>query len=180
MPWLEGPPIALQAGDLVVRKGNGAWSKYFIRCSSREKRFSHIGFVATADGADPQIIHADADDASGIGSVRYQPWTGFFDQTSQCAIFRYNGDPDVPRQFIAAAKKRLGVPFDCSFDLSETNRLYCSEFTQLVINETLGTNLVGHTEINGAKVIAIDDVYRHSFKRIYDSHPEEIVPGAND
>lgn len=68
------------------------------------------------------------------------------------------------------AKRRLWVKFDSVFDMGETNRLYCSEMVRLAINEAVGTNLVGFTKVCGRNVVAIDDLYRNGFRRIYDSH----------
>lgn len=72
------------------------------------------------------------------------------------------------------AKRRLWVKFDSAFDMSETNRLYCSEMVRLAINEAVGTNFVGFTKVCGRNVVAIDDLYRNGFLRIYDSHHPEL------
>lgn len=69
--------------------------------------------------------------------------------------------------------RRLGVGFDSMFNMGDTNRLYCTEMVRLAVNEAVGTNLVGFTKVCGCNVVAIDDLYRNGFRRIYDScHPE--------
>ena len=166
--WQDCPPINLKTGDLVFRRGQGIWTSYFINVSSREKRFSHVGIVV--DGGDePILIHADADERTGYGFVHTETWCSFFINTLECAVFRYDGDPSVASNIVVNAKRRLGVKFDSDFDMGETNRLYCSETVRIAINEAVGTNLVGSTDVCGRKVVAIDDLYRNGFKRIYDS-----------
>ena len=76
------------------------------------------------------------------------------------------------------AKRRLWVKFDSVFDMGETNRLYCSEMVRLAINEAVGTNLVGFTRVCGRNVVAIDDLYRNGFRRMYDSHHPGLCTNA--
>jgi hypothetical protein len=171
--WQAAPSIEISVGDIVVRKGYGAWTHYFINCSSREKRFSHVGIVSEV-GNEVVLIHADADERTGDGCVRVEGWRGFFADALECAVFRFDGDSSVASNIAINAKRRLGVKFDSAFDMSETNRLYCSEMVRLAINEAAGTNLVGFTKVCGRNVVAIDDLYRNGFRRVYDSHHPEL------
>lgn len=166
--WASRAPVALRCGDLVFRRGHGLWTKYFINCSSREKRFSHVGIVSVT-GDEPVLIHADADERTGRGFVHTEGWRSFFAEALECAVFRFDGEASTASNIVEKARARLGVKFDSAFDLSETNRLYCSEMVRIAVNEAVGTNLVGFTEICGRKVVAIDDLYRRGFRRIYDS-----------
>lgn len=172
-PWQHVLPVEVRVGDVVVRKGYGTWTRYFIDCSSREKRFSHVG-VAFKIGDEIVLIHADADERSGEGYVHFEGWRGFFTDALECAVFRFDGDSSVASNIAINAKQRLGVKFDSAFDMGETNRLYCSEMVRLAINEAVGTNLVGFTKVCGHNVVAIDDLYRNGFRRIYDSHHPEL------
>ena len=171
--WKNLLPTQLAIGDLVFRRGHGAWTHYFINCSSREKRFSHVGIVSEI-GSEVALIHADADERTGNGCVRVEGWRGFFADALECAVFRFDGDSSVASNIAINAKRRLRVKFDSTFDMSETNRLYCSEMVRLAINEAVGTNLVGFTKVCGHNVVAIDDLYRNGFRRIYDSHHPEL------
>ena len=165
--------MEVRVGDIAVRKGHGAWTHYFINCSSREKRFSHVGIVS-AIGNGVTLIHADANERTGYGFVHYEDWGGFFADALECAVFRFDGDAEVASNIATSAKRRLGVKFDSTFDMCETNRLYCSEMVRIAINEAVGTNLVGFTKVCGRNVVAIDDLYRNGFQRIYDSHHPEL------
>ena len=171
--WKANAPCDLKIGDMVFRRGHGVWTKYFIDCSSREKRFSHVGIV-TGLGSELVLIHADADERTGDGRVRIEGWCGFFANALECAVFRFDGDSSVASNIAINAERRLGVKFDSAFDMGETNRLYCSEMVRLAINEAVGTNLVGSTKVCGRNVVAIDDLYHNGFRRIYDSHHPEL------
>lgn len=175
--WQISPPVEVHIGDVVVRKGYGAWTHYFINCSSREKRFSHVGIVSEI-GSDIALIHADADERTGYGFVHSECWRSFFSDALECAVFRFDGDSSVASNIAINAKRRLGVKFDSAFDMTETNRLYCSEMVRLAINEAVGTNLVGFTRVCGRNVVAIDDLYRNGFRRNYDSHHPELCTNA--
>lgn len=171
--WNVNAPCVLKVGDLVFRRGHGAWTQCFIKCSSREKRFSHVGIVSEI-GDEVILLHADADEHTGDGCVRVEDWRGFFADALECAVFRFDGDSSVAANIVLNAKRRLGVKFDSAFDMGETNRLYCSEMVRLAINEAVGTNLVGFTKVCGRNVVAIDDLYRNGFRRIFDSHHPEL------
>ena len=155
-------------GDLVVRRGNGFWSDWFRKVSTREKRFSHVGVVTSVTGA-VLIVHAEADDLTGIGKVRAEPWPSFRADSREFAVYRHVGGAALRERIAAGVEQRLGVPFDSGFDLAETNRLYCSELVALAVNDAVGSNLVGVTEWNGREVIAIDDLYRRDFFKVFDS-----------
>ena len=173
LAWQCEPPVDVCIGDLVVRKGQGTWTQYFINCSSREKRFSHVGIVSDIAN-DVLLIHADANERTGDGCVRMEGWRDFFAEALECAVFRFDGSPNIASNIVDNAKRRLGVKFDSVFDMGETNRLYCSEMVRLAINEAVGTNLVGITKVCGHNVVAIDDIYYNGFIRIYDSHHPEL------
>ncbi len=174
LEWQSNPPRGIQVGDIVFRKGDGMWTRYFIDVSTREKRFSHVGIIVQTE-PDVLILHSDAHDMSGVGMVRTQGWHDFCKIAYECAVYRYDGDEAVARDFARLGMKRLGVPFDRAFDMSSTNALYCTEFIREVVNESAGREVVGWSVYHGKKVIAIDDVYKTGFKKIYDSGKYEVV-----
>lgn len=170
--WKTSSPIELELGDVIVRKGHGFWTRFFIDASTREKRFSHVGIVVETD-ANPKIAHAEGDDLTGIGSVKVDTWRSFFAAADECAIFRYENGTNVSARIVTNAKAMIGVPFDPLFDMSNTNRLYCSEFVRLAVNSAAGEEVVGFTKLCGRSVVAIDDIYRKHFIRVYDSKPQK-------
>ena len=109
--WENLPPVQLAIGDLVFRRGCGAWTSFFINASTRERRFSHVGIVAEIRN-EVSLIHADADEHTGDGRVRVEDWRGFFEDALECAVFRFDGDSSVATNIVLNAKRRLGVKFD--------------------------------------------------------------------
>ena len=168
--WKRTPPPGLKAGDLVFRKGAGLWTQHFINASTREKRFSHVGIVVRTSPS-TVILHADGNELTGVGNVRLEDWQGFFEIASECAVYRYAGSKETARAFASQGLRRLGVPFDPAFDMSSTNALYCTELIREVVNGAAGTNVIEHTDLGGYPIIAIDDVYRRRFVKVFDSKP---------
>lgn len=162
------PTCSIEIGDVVFRRGQGPWTPYFIDCSSREKRFSHVGIVVSNKN-EVTVAHAEANDWTGVGDVHLQSLDGFLSGALEQAVFRYQGDKTARIRIASEAEKMLGIQFDRLFDMSETNRLYCTEFVRLAVNRAVGYELIGFTTVCGHPVVAIDDIYRRKFIRIYDS-----------
>ena len=121
----------LQHGDLICRSGVGFWSEYFRSHNDTDKRFSHIGVVIiTADGK-RSVIHAEANDFTGSGTVFQEPLYDFAGKALSIGVFRLK-NVDASR-FAAAAAKRLGTPFDWQFDLETSDRLFCTELIQTAL-----------------------------------------------
>jgi len=165
---LAVPACSVEIGDVVFRRGQGPWTQYFIDCSSREKRFSHVGIVVS-NANEVIVAHAEANDWTGVGQVCLQSWDVFFSGALEEAVFRYQGDKTTRRRIACESEKMLGVPFDRRFDMGDTNRLYCTEFVRLAVNRAVGHDLIGFTTVCGRPVIAIDDIYRSKFIKVYDS-----------
>ena len=158
--WRDGPPVSVKRGDLVFRKDNGVWSKFFVCASRREKRFSHVGIV-DADGDDPLIIHANASETTGIGSVRRQRWSGFFSESLDGAVYRFKGTRDERERIALEARSRIGVCFDTGFDMLNTNKLYCTELVREAVNAAARREVIGFTTVADLKkLIAVDDCYK--------------------
>ena len=157
--WRECSPVETQPGDLVFRRDNGVWSWFFIQASKREKRFSHVGIVLDG-GKSPVIVHADASELTGVGCVRKQSWSAFFSESIDGALYRYDGVRYVREKIASEACKRLRVPFDTGFDMSNTNKLYCSELVQESVNGATSYDTIGYTIVaNRKRMISIDDCY---------------------
>ena len=174
--WKRLPPPGLKVGDLVFRKGRGMWTRYFIRASTRDPRFSHVGIVVRTTPP-ALILHSDGNDLTGVGKVRTEEWEAFFEIASECAVYRYDGAEETARAFASHGLRRLGVTFDSSFDMSSTNALYCTELIREVVNEAAGTNVIGFTVLKGRRIIALDDIYHKGFRKVFDSSNGRRRPG---
>ena len=168
--WHLAAPIPLRKGDLVFRRGDGLWTGCFVNASTRERKFSHVGIAATG-GRNPRIIHAEADDFGAGGCVKLQRWSDFQKDSFMAAVYRIEpeGDPDFAARAVECAKKRLGMPFDPSFSLADTNRLYCTQFVRDAVNEAAGREIIGTTFANGVEIVAIDDCYARNARKIFEA-----------
>ena len=166
--WRDAPPAGIRAGDIAFRSGNGPWTRFFVGASSRDKRFSHVGIVVPAPGCGVAIVHSEAGDFSGKGNVRADSWKVFFDGATDGAVYRPVFSDGAPESIVSCAMSRMGVVFDKDFDLSDTNRLYCSEFVREAVNEAAGRKLIGTTRVNGRDIVAIDDIYCEGFEKVFD------------
>lgn len=159
----------LQSGDMIFRAGKGRWSAYFSDVSQRDKRFSHVGIIAASESG-CLVVHASADDRSGVGTVRADPLESFVSNHDDIAIFRLRVD-DVTRNEIAAASlSKCGCRFDSGFDLSTSNEMYCTELVRWSVNSALQREVIGTTTVGGREIVALDDCYVGEWaERIYDS-----------
>jgi len=158
----------LQPGDIVCRYGEGIWSEFFRNSSTRDKRFSHVGILAF-DAGEPFVIHASADDRSGIGEVREEPLSEFLAGARDVAIYRLGGEEGIGKRIAENARSYLGVPFDPAFDLASDERIYCSELVRLSVNAAAGEAIVTTSLMHGREIVAIDDCYLHPrFSVVYD------------
>ena len=155
--WRSRPPVDAQLGDIAFRRDDGVWSWLFINASRREKRFSHVGLVVV-EGNDPRVAHADAHEMTGIGCVRVQRWSEFFSESMDGALYRYDGSAETRKRIATEAVKRAGVPFDTGFDMSNTNKLYCTELVRESVNAATECQTIGFTCLGGLRrIVAIDD-----------------------
>ena len=125
---------SMRSGDLVCRLGNGYFSGIFRRFSGDSERFSHIG-VFHREGDSCFVIHADADELTGVGSVRRERLSEFLRGSHDHQFYRFTIDSIRSGvDSLALAYFARGVPFDTDFDLSSDSSLYCTELVAVAIN----------------------------------------------
>ena len=163
----------VEPGDLVFRAGKGRWSSCFRDMSTREKRFSHVGVVATNELGAVVVVHASADDTTGIGAVTAELLGTFVCDHDDVAVFRVLAEEESRHKIAAFCIGKIGSRFDARFDLSDSNELYCTELVWLAVNGATGKQLVGTTIVKGRKIVALDDCYMGSWvEKVYDSKLE--------
>ena len=131
-PGSPGPRIAvdsvapyLQNGDIILRRGNQIWSRYFKDVSQVDKRFSHAGIVRVYADGRITIINSESDKVNEVDLP------AFLEPALAIGIFRTVG---VDGALISdAAFDLLDIPFDWEFDLSTTDKLYCTELLYAVL-----------------------------------------------
>uniref|UniRef100_B3EKF4 Permuted papain-like amidase YaeF/Yiix C92 family enzyme n=1 Tax=Chlorobium phaeobacteroides (strain BS1) TaxID=331678 RepID=B3EKF4_CHLPB len=162
----------LENGDIILRYGKGLWSQFFRDVSRRDKRFSHAGIVVREEGAF-YVIHAAAAELTGVGKVTCDPLGAFLEASSDYAVYRLAVSGPVRQKIAHNARNYLGVSFDTSFDLSEQERLYCTEMVMQAVNKATGFVVIRPTAASGIAVVAPDNCYEHRLVRSVIAGPGE-------
>ncbi len=148
----------LDEGDIILRYGNGFWSPFFRNVSRHEKRFSHAGVVVMEKGAFT-VVHASAHEMNGEGSVSRVSLEQFLSVSSDYAVYRFETGKNVRLRIAENAKSYVGRPFDSSFNLADSKRLYCTELVMHAVNDAVGYKAISPTVTNGVSLVAPDDCY---------------------
>lgn len=153
----------IQNGDIIYRLGNGLFSDFIKDMSHVEKRFSHVGIIYKAAEQDSAfVIHAEADDYSGIGFVKKEPIDIFLKNVRDWAIYRLTTKEVYQKKIsdYAFQYHKMNIPFDTAFDETDSSSFYCSELVKHCVNNALSTELIkAKTVKNDKAFIAIDDTY---------------------
>ncbi len=122
----------LENGDIIFRKGRSFVSQMVLQIDSRSP-FSHVGIIMKNEDS-VFVIHSVPDeDDDGIDKVKIDDLKTFllFDRASAISVYRLNNENVQSIKNIAVnyAKEKAiaGIPFDGGFDLSNDERLYCTE-----------------------------------------------------
>jgi hypothetical protein len=92
--------------------------------------YSHVGIAVVQDDG-VWVVHATTDEPPGSdGIVKLETLDEFLagDRASAAAVYRTEDSGSARTAAVVASDyARRHLPFDASFDLSTTNRLYCTE-----------------------------------------------------
>ncbi|MBC6994731.1 YiiX/YebB-like N1pC/P60 family cysteine hydrolase [Neolewinella lacunae] len=184
----------LQAGDIICRMGKGYFSNLFRQVSQRDDRFSHAGiiyhrasFTSAKDNSDMDtssfstqlpagyyVVHAEADETTGVGGVKIELIDSFLHHSVHWSIFRVAAAEVSQRAIAHRAYLHYDceTPFDLKFNARDTAAFYCTEFVAHCVNTVMNKQLIqAQTKFGGHWVIAPDDVYAApEIKEIYTFH----------
>jgi hypothetical protein len=148
-----------QPGDVVLRQGDGVWSRFFAGLNRRDRRFSHAGIVIRTDHG-WQVVHAEADDLGRDGRVRADAWTVFVGRAADVAVLRLSDPGQQERLAVAAAAlARAGLGFDLDFRLDTPDRVYCTELVWRALGEVLGHDpLPNKPQLAGRPVVLVENL----------------------
>jgi hypothetical protein len=154
---------ALKQGDLVLRRGRDVASYMISQSGVEEKMYSHCGIVQIENGK-PVVYHfISSGNKNRQGLVR-DAASVFFSakQNNIVAVKRYPMNKAQLREQSALVNGyyQQHPGFDMNFDMSNTDKLYCSEFVYRVMNKVMGdTAFIKSAEKNGFAYIPIDRLY---------------------
>jgi hypothetical protein len=190
------------SGDLIVRLGEDVLSYQIKYLNEKDQRFSHAGMII--EKANQKFVVHLGPEENGGDSIRYLPIDSFLNPSKNlnCALFRYDFSPEERLNTINAIEKfkTSGVHFDWLYDLSTSEKMYCSEMISRAIE--LGTHgrIVCETtqvpikmqpllytyfkkdhltkkEIAERKIISIDNLYAMPSCSQIMSFPLQYFPG---
>ena len=136
----------LRPGDIIMRQGFGMVSDLISSTLKEEYTISHCGIVALDSLGKLRVIHSVSSSLSDWDGVQEVNMKGFFRECKQNSIIvvRFRDTNDIPLAELAnTAQKYLDkkIPFDAKFDITEQERMYCSEMIWSAILENYGFDI---------------------------------------
>ena len=133
----------LQAGSLILRRGEGMLSTFFSKIASQGQLYSHCGIIDYDSTNQRWVVwHAYQDGSLGADGIFRQSLDSFVMESEAVAIYPAlaldNLGLQKMRAYIAlhSPEGRYPKRFDSHFDLRDTSTLYCTEFVALAYNST--------------------------------------------
>lgn len=138
----------LKDGDIILRHGYGLVSDGIANTLNEEFHVSHCAILVQSDTAIHgfRVIHSVSQSLSPYDGVQEQSFPRFIrdSQRNSIMVVRFKLADDSTRHIISdAALSYLErqVPFDHAFDISDTNKLYCSELPWIIIKNKFGVDI---------------------------------------
>lgn len=138
----------LKDGDIILRHGYGLVSDGIANTMNEEFHVSHCAILVQSDTAKNgfRVIHSVSQSLSPYDGVQEQWFPRFIrdSQRNSIMVVRMKFLTDSTRHIISdAALSYLErrVPFDHAFDITDTNKLYCSELPWLIIKNEFGIDI---------------------------------------
>jgi hypothetical protein len=149
----------LKTGDVICRKGNGFWSDMCRDFSQHDKRFSHVGIIINENDKNVTVLHADVNDYTGIGSVTEVSLVDFLLNGDGAAVYRLrekNQSIEDSSILLNITNKYMNRPFDYKLDLSESEKIYCTEFIYCIFTELKPAITLKVTKMGDKPVVPVD------------------------
>ncbi|PLW92568.1 MAG: hypothetical protein C0592_10145 [Marinilabiliales bacterium] len=138
----------LKDGDFILRHGYGLVSDGIANTMNEEFHVSHCAILVQSDTAKNgfRVIHSVSQSLSPYDGVQEQWFPRFIrdSQRNSIMVVRFKLVNDSTRHIISDAALsylQRQVPFDHAFDISDTNKLYCSELPWIIIKNEFGIDL---------------------------------------
>lgn len=142
----DRPDLTLiKNGDIVFRQGTGIFSYLFRNIGGEYSAFSHVGIVYFENNK-VFVIHTEANDLTGIGFAKTEELSVFINacNASKHAFYRVQNLASYETATVLdSALKYVNdkIPFDTDFDLTNEDRLYCTELVYKAF-KSIGCDLV--------------------------------------
>jgi len=131
----------LQEGDFVFRLGYGMVS-FFLESQTGASGVSHIGVLVNGS-SDFDVIHSISGSMAELDGVQKISLNDFLFEAKPHS-FVATRLKDSNGELIANEARRLlaeRIPFDMSFDIKDTSKLFCSEMINFILQKTHNTEV---------------------------------------
>ena len=126
----ESELAKLQHGDIIMRKGHGSVSDIIDNMYPTGYHLSHCG-VVIKDGDSIYVAHTVSSELSQHDGVQTEDIHKFVRESvrNSIVLVRPKIDSSERHQIAEASRAFIGrnKPFDYAFDISDTNKFYCTE-----------------------------------------------------
>ena len=170
--------VNFQTGDLVLRRGDGVFSDGFRKLANvKEKIYSHVG-VVNIEPDSIVVYHAEASEFTGVGFVKKENINRFLKNMETYGVYRIDCENAVKQKIIEKldAYLSLKTPFDLKFDITNDDKVYCSELVANAINYAFNDSIITpKIQFRNDLIYGIDDIYLNDgFQKIYQKIDSEI------
>ncbi|NLL28180.1 MAG: hypothetical protein GX259_05230 [Bacteroidales bacterium] len=138
----------LKDGDFILRHGYGIVSDAIVNSLNEKNHVSHVGVLVKCDTAPKnfRIVHCVSQSLYPWDGVQEQSFPLFLhdSQYNSIMVVRFKGANDSTRHKISEKalyylEKR--IPFDHSFDISDSSKFYCSELPWMILKNEFDVDI---------------------------------------
>ena len=139
------PDVTLKAGDIVLRCGSGMTSRV-VRFADDGGIYSHVGIVVDSAGM-MMVVHAvpdEHDTPDDVDRIKMDYPERFFSSiraNNGCVLRCIDSLAARRAALVALGVYRRRVLFDQDYDISDTTKMYCSEFVEYAYGKAAGFSI---------------------------------------
>ncbi|WP_207492547.1 YiiX/YebB-like N1pC/P60 family cysteine hydrolase [Aridibaculum aurantiacum] len=134
---------AAQPGDLLVRLNDDLISDRVRYINEKDHSYSHTGIVVTKENK-IYVAHI-APEQKGADTIQYIPIDSFINAAKhiKCALYRYNLSAAEKAALATTIDKykNADVRFDAVYDITDDDKMYCSEMISKALETATGKRL---------------------------------------
>ena len=165
----------LQEGDLIFRLGLGLESQAVVS-ADRSGQYSHVGLLVREAGA-WRVLHAvpgEAEDTDGEEILKNDPLPLFLrpDRAVSLCVMRYDTTAEALEAVCRKGRQLHArrIPFDHAYDITDSSRMYCTEFVVFVF-KSIGVDLPegrahSYPLLRGRLVLPVDVARNHRLHEV--------------
>lgn len=151
-------------GDIVMKMGYGMVSKIISKQLSEEKELSHCVIVYKKNGEE-YLLHSISGDLGPEDGVQKISFKEFYKDLKPNSLFvlRHKSDEIKRSEISQEALKinNMNIPFDLGFDKNNNEKMYCSEFVEVTLNNVFSNHFFKTKRINGTDIYTFNSLMGH-------------------